>query len=129
MSQKTKHNKLLGDKATKLLHHDLIMEQFQKIIASSEFHATRRQREFLTFVIEQTLAGRSDNLKGYTVATQVFGRTEDFDASVDPIVSIQANKLRRALERYYLVDGRFDPIRIDIPKGGVCANVCQAGHH
>jgi TolB-like protein len=51
------------------------------------------------------------------VATKVFGRKAEFDASSDPIVSIQANKLRRALERYYLVEGQRDPIRIDIPKG------------
>ena len=51
------------------------------------------------------------------MATKVFGRTVEFDASTDPIVSIQANKLRRALERYYLVEGHRDPIRIDIPKG------------
>ena len=51
------------------------------------------------------------------MATQVFGRKEDFDQATDPIVSIQANKLRRALERYYLVAGKQDPVRIDIPKG------------
>lgn len=118
MPHKSKSNRLFGTEPTTPLDHDLIRQQFQKIIASSEFQATSRQRNFLTFVITESLAGRSDNLKGYTVATQVFGRAEDFDGSVDPIVSIQANKLRRALERYYLIDGRFDPIRIDIPKGG-----------
>lgn len=109
---------LPGAKATTHLHQSLIQRQFQKIIASPEFLATKQQRDFFSFVISETLAGRSENLKGYDVATQVLGRSENFDSSVDPIVSIQANKLRRALERYYLVDGRFDPIRIDIPKGG-----------
>ena len=47
----------------------------------------------------------------------MFGRREDFDQATDPIVSIQANKLRRALERYYLVAGQNDSIRVDIPKG------------
>jgi adenylate cyclase len=67
--------------------------------------------------VETALAGRSHEIKGYTVATQVFGRGEDFNQATDPIVSIQANKLRRALERYYLVAGQNDPIRIEIPKG------------
>jgi adenylate cyclase len=67
--------------------------------------------------VETVLAGRSHEIKGYTVATQVFGRGEDFNQATDPIVSIQANKLRRALERYYLVAGQNDPIRIEIPKG------------
>jgi adenylate cyclase len=56
-------------------------------------------------------------LKGYTIATQVFGRGDHFDQNTDPIVSIQANKLRRAMERYYLTAGVDDPLHIDIPKG------------
>jgi len=74
-----------------------IQQQLQRILASPEFQATDRQREFLKFVVTETLAGRSYEIKGYTVATRVFGRKEDFDQATDPIVSIQANKLRRAL--------------------------------
>jgi adenylate cyclase len=95
----------------------MIQRQLNRILASPEFHATDRQREFLRFVVTETMVGRSGDIKGYTVATQVFGRSEDFDQATDPIVSIQANKLRRALERYYLTAGKHDPIRIDIPKG------------
>ena len=95
----------------------MIQRQLERIFASPEFQATNRQREFLQFVVAETIAGRSDEIKGYTVATQVFGRSENFDQATDPLVSIQANKLRRALERYYLVTGQNDPVRIDIPKG------------
>ena len=87
------------------------------ILASSDFHATKQQKDFLRFVVSETLAGRSHEIKGYTVATSVFGRDANFDPRQDPIVSIQANKLRRALERYYLTQGRTDPILIEIPKG------------
>jgi TolB-like protein/tetratricopeptide (TPR) repeat protein len=97
--------------------HDDILRQLKKITGSPEFLVTKRQLDFLNFVVSETLHGRSADLKGYLVATKVFGRTAEFDASTDPIVSIQANKLRRALERYYLVEGQRDPIRIDIPKG------------
>jgi len=94
-----------------------IQQQLERILSSPEFHATDRQRKFLEFVVTETLAGRDHEIKGYTVATRVFGRKEDFDQATDPIVSIQANNLRRALERYYLVAGKGDPIHIDIPKG------------
>ena len=94
-----------------------IRQQLNRILASPEFKATDVQKSFLTFVVKTALAGRSHEIKGYSVATQVFGRGEDFNQATDPIVSIQANKLRRALERYYLVAGQTDPIRIDIPKG------------
>ena len=103
--------------ARAVLSADRVQEQLQRILLSPEFHATDQQRSFLQFVITETLAGRNQEIKGYTVATRVFGRKDDFDQATDPIVSIQANKLRRALERYYLVEGLQDPIRIDIPKG------------
>ncbi len=96
---------------------EAIEKQMLRIQASSDFHATDQQREFFQFVVLETFAGRSHEIKGYTVATHVFGRKADFDPTYDPIVSIQANKLRRALERYYLTAGKHDSVRIDIPKG------------
>ncbi len=94
-----------------------VREQLHRVLAHPEFHGTLQQKEFLRFVVLETLDGRQDTIKGYTVATQVFGRKADFDPKIDPIVSIQANKLRRALERYYLVAGGSDPVRIEMPKG------------
>jgi len=96
---------------------DHVREQLARILSSFEFKATEAQRAFLRFVVEKSLAGESQDIKGYTVATQVFGRSADFDQATDPIVSIQANKLRRALERYYLTAGRHDPVLIDMPRG------------
>ena len=96
---------------------DAIRAQLDRILGHPEFQATDRLREFLRFVVEEALAGRGARIKGYTVATRVFGRSDKFDASRDPIVRIEAGRLRRALERYYLVAGGLDPIRIDIPKG------------
>ncbi len=94
-----------------------IRNQLQRVLNSAEFRATDAQRALLRYVIEKTLAGQAEDIKGYAVATDVFGRGDDFDQARDPIVSIQANKLRRALERYYLVEGHLEPICITIPKG------------
>ena len=94
-----------------------IRQQLQRILASPEFHATDKLRDFLRFIVEEKLSGRSSRLKGYTIALAVFGRDKNFDATNDPIVRIQAGRLRRALERYYLTAGTGDPIQIDIPKG------------
>ncbi|RUU01460.1 hypothetical protein EOD23_21455, partial [Mesorhizobium sp. USDA-HM6] len=69
-------------------------------------------------VVEETLAGRGGRIKAYSIAVEVFGRGESFDAQTDPIVRIEAGHLRRALERYYLTSGHADPILITIPKGG-----------
>ena len=91
--------------------------QLERMLSSPDFHATPQQIALLKFVVNQTLAGNAHEIKGYTVATRVFGRGPDFDQSIDPVVSIQASRLRRAMERYYLTVGESDPIRIDIPKG------------
>lgn len=80
--------------------------------------ASDRLRNFLRFVVEETLAGRPDRLKAYTIALEVLGRDAGFDPQNDPIVRMEAGKLRRRLDHYYLKAGRDDPIQIEIPKGG-----------
>ncbi|OWW04601.1 adenylate cyclase [Rhizobium sp. R72] len=94
-----------------------IRAQLNRIITSPEFPPTGRGAAFLTYVIEETLAGRADRIKGYSVAVEVFKRDAGFTQD-DPVVRIEAGRLRRILERYYLIAGHGDPIRIDIPKGG-----------
>lgn len=96
---------------------EMIQGHLDQLMNSEEFLATKAQRDLFRFVVEKTLAGQVDEIKGYTIATEVFGRGEDFDQATDPIVSIQANKLRRALDFYYLKTTADDLIRIDIPKG------------
>lgn len=94
-----------------------VREQLERILANADFVATDRLRSFLRFVVEETLAGRADRLKGYTIALEVLRRDATFDPQNDPVVRMEAGKLRRRLERYYLGAGRDDPIRIEIPKG------------
>jgi TolB-like protein len=95
-----------------------IRQQLDRIFASAEFHSPQRGRAFLLFIVDETLAGRSEFLKAFTIANVVFGRNVSFDAQNDPVVRIEAGRMRRALERYYLVVGRMDRVVITIPKGG-----------
>jgi TolB-like protein len=96
---------------------EAIRVQLSRILASPEFPHTGRGAAFLTYATEEALAGRAPRLKGYSIAIEVFKRSDSFTQD-DPVVRIEAGRLRRALERYYLVAGQDDPIRIDIPKGG-----------
>jgi adenylate cyclase len=90
----------------------------ESILASPGFDASARNRRFLEYLVEETLAGRADRLKGLTIAIDVFGRdAATFDRESDPVVRIEAAKLRRRLKSYYLTAGQHDPIRIDVPKG------------
>ncbi|WP_275782501.1 adenylate cyclase [Pararhizobium gei] len=94
-----------------------IRAQLDRIVKSPEFPTVGRGVAFLTYIVEEALAGRADRIKGYSIALAVFKRDQHFTQE-DPVVRIEAGRLRRVLERYYLVAGQKDPVRIDIPKGG-----------
>jgi adenylate cyclase len=89
----------------------------ERVFRSAHFDGSTRSREFLRYVVEEVLAGRAAYLKQAAIAVEVFGRQPDFDAVIDPIVRVQAGRLRRSLERYYLLSGDVDSIRIELPKG------------
>ena len=95
----------------------LVRKQLETILASPHFDASDRNRRFLRFIVEECLAGRGDRIKGYSVGISVFDREAHFDPQIDPVVRIEAGRLRRSLERYYLINGGHDPLRILIPKG------------
>src|SRR5918911_2865252 len=88
-----------------------------RVVASEPFRNAPRLVAFLTFVVEKTLAGEAAALKGYTIATQALGRPDDFDPQADPIVRVEAGRLRRALQAFYDGEGASDPVRIAIPVG------------
>lgn len=91
------------------------------LLRSESLAVSDRNRRFLAYIAEETLAGRGDRIKAYNVALTAFDRTDDFDPQTDPIVRIEASRLRRALEHYYLTAGKTDPVRIGIPKGSYAA--------
>ena len=95
---------------------DEVRNQLRRILASSDLPSSERNRRFLRRVVECTLRGEKQT--GYDIATCVFGRPATFNATTDPIVRIEASKLRRDLETYYLKSGRHDPVIIALPKGG-----------
>ena len=84
---------------------------------------SRRRQRFLEYIVNETLAGRGDRLKGYNVAWEVFDRPETFDSNVDPIVRMEAARLRDRLREYYETDGQKDPIRIELPKGSYTPHI------
>lgn len=94
-----------------------VRKELERMLASPEFAASDRNRRFLRHVVEEKLSGRGDRIKAYSIATSVFGRSDDFDPLQDSIVRIEAARLRRAIERFYLLQAEWPGLRILIPKG------------
>ena len=95
----------------------VVQQQLDRVLSSRQFVDTTRLARFLRYLVEQTLAGNDDALKGYSIGLDVFDKPDDFDPALDTIVRVQASKLRSRLELYYATEGADDPLRILVPKG------------
>jgi TolB-like protein len=89
-----------------------VSQTLERVLGSKTFLRSRRLSQFLRFAVEQDLAGRQDQLKEYTIGTQVYGRTPDFDPSQDSIVRAEARRLRMKLKEYEAEEGQNDDTRI-----------------
>ncbi|RWC30872.1 MAG: hypothetical protein EOS27_12080 [Mesorhizobium sp.] len=92
-------------------------EELELLLQDPRFQCSERNKKFLRFVSEELFAGRERALKAYCIAVDVFGRPPSFDASTDPIVRIEATRLRSALAHYYELHGRDRDVSIELPKG------------
>jgi Tol biopolymer transport system component len=93
-------------------------QELQRIVTSAAFQDAGRLVRFLTFVVEETLAGHGSVLKESVIGVEVFGRNPGYDPKVDPIVRVQARRLRAKLEIWYQTGGLESTLRITLPKGG-----------
>jgi TolB-like protein/Tfp pilus assembly protein PilF len=99
------------------LSAESIRAQLRKILSSSIFTRSERLARFLSFTVEQTIEGRGEHLKEFVIGVEVFDKTEKYDPRMDPIVRVEARRLREKLKKYYQTDGREDPLCIDFPTG------------
>jgi serine/threonine-protein kinase len=95
-----------------------IRQHLDRVLSSPTFHQVDRLKRFLKFIVEEAATGRGDQLKEYVIGVQVFDKEAQFDPRTDPIVRVQARRLRARLLRYYREEGQGDEITIELPKGG-----------
>jgi TolB-like protein/Tfp pilus assembly protein PilF len=95
-----------------------VRDQLQRMLESVTFQQVDRLKRFLTFIVNEALAGRRNELKEYVIGVQVFGKEDSFDPRTDPIVRVQARRLRAKIVRYYREEGRADEWIVELPKGG-----------
>lgn len=96
---------------------DDIEAELIRLLASDKIARNVNTSRFLRYVVEETLAGRGERLKAFSIATQALGRADSFDPQSDSIVRVQAVRVRTQLDEYYAAAGAADPVRIALPKG------------
>lgn len=97
---------------------DSVHQQLHRIVKSRIFARSKELCRFLQFAVEQKLRNRSVRLKEYLIGVTVFDRGETFNPGTDPIVRVQARRLRSKLSLYYETEGRADSVVIELPCGG-----------
>nr|WP_126401275.1 hypothetical protein [Blastochloris tepida]BBF94135.1 hypothetical protein BLTE_28200 [Blastochloris tepida] len=100
-----------------LVDDETVNDALAQVLASGRLRSAVQLRRFLAFVVEESLAGRGDKLKAYTIATRALGRPSDFDPGKDPIVRVEATRLRAALTAYYADEGRDAALRFHMLPG------------
>ncbi len=99
------------------LSEHAILQQLEKLLTSRHFVHSHRHCRFLRYVVESAIAGRSKEIKEYVLAVEVFDRGTSFDPRIDPIVRVEAARLRVKLKRYYQAEGKTDDLQIQLHKG------------
>ncbi len=97
---------------------EAVQQQMHRILKNRIFSRSKELCRFLQFAVEQKLRNRTVRLKEYLIGVAVFDRGEMFNPGTDPIVRVQARRLRSKLSLYYETDGRAEAIVIDLPCGG-----------
>jgi Tol biopolymer transport system component len=94
-----------------------VRTQLDRILASAPFADAERARSFLRFVVERALEGRGGEIKESVIGVEALGRNTSFDPKSDPIVRVEAGRLRDRLSSYYEGEGEVDSVLISLPKG------------
>jgi hypothetical protein len=93
------------------------LNQIERILQSRALHGSESLRNLFRYLANHSLEHPGVAPKEYQIATEVFGRNEDFDPHVDSMVRVQAGRLRAKLAEYYSSEGASDPIVVEVPKG------------
>lgn len=97
---------------------DEVEVALERIFAANAFKSSPKLRQFLRYIVTQKLDDKDDQLKAYSIAIDVYNYPADFDPQIDPIIRVQARRLRTALKEYYLDAGVSERIIISVPRGG-----------
>jgi hypothetical protein len=105
-----------------------VRQQLERLLASATFKQVDRLKRFLTFIVLESIAGVAPSSRSTSSVVHVFGKEPSFDPRTDPIVRVQARRLRAKLVRYYQEEGASDEVIIDLPEGRLRAGLQAEGN-
>src|SRR6202035_2321162 len=100
-----------------MTERDQYVRQIDTLVTSEGLHGADSLCRLLRYLANHTLDFPGDPLNEYRIATEVLGRSSDFDPQLDSIIRVQAGRLRSKLAKYYESEGADDPIVVELPKG------------
>jgi hypothetical protein len=96
---------------------ELFLEQIHRLVTSHALHGSESLCKLLRYLAKHAVDHPGTPIKEFQIATEVFGRSPDFDPQLDSMVRVQAGRLRSKLTEYYSSDGAEDTILVELPKG------------
>ena len=103
--------------ANDVIERQNVEQELSRILESICFRKCAQLSRFLRFAVNEALAGSNGVSKETLIGVEIFGRTPDYDPSIDPVVRVEARRLRKKLAEYYQSEGREHALRIELPKG------------
>jgi hypothetical protein len=101
----------------RLSEREQCLAQIEKLVSSQVLHGSESLCKLLRYLAKHALDHPGTPIKEYQIATEVFGRSADFDPQLDSMVRVQAGRLRGKLAEYYGANGTEDAITVELPKG------------
>jgi hypothetical protein len=89
----------------------------ERVLASNQFKASLRLREFLRYIAECAIKESPEAATEQQIGVHVFNRIPGYNSSEDSIVRTHARLLRQKLAEYFSTEGGGEPIIIEVPKG------------
>ena len=94
-----------------------IADHVGSVLSAPAFISSKRCQQLLSYIVNEAIEGRSDEITERTIAYAVFGKSQRFEPSEDSLVRVKAHEVRRRLAEYYR-DNPDAEVRIELPLGG-----------
>ncbi|MGB7284241.1 MAG: hypothetical protein WBE13_18395 [Candidatus Acidiferrum sp.] len=100
-----------------MTEREQLLEQIDRLVVSHALHGSESLCKLLRYLARHAIDHPGVPIKEFQIATEVFGRSGDFDPQLDSMVRVQVGRLRTKLSEYYSSDGLEDPLVVELPKG------------